>query len=144
MASALLLIAGCSAGASVSPSASAPVTASPAASGATVAVTLKEFSITASGQASAGAVAFRVTNAGTMIHEFDIYKSSLPIDKLPLDSSQQVDEGSPQVETIEASEPIAAGTTVNIVATLKAGHYYLVCNQPGHYALGMRLDFVVG
>ena len=106
-------------------------------------VTLKEFAITVSGTAPAGAITFRVKNSGTMMHEFDIYKSSLALDKLPVNASQQVDEGSPNVETIEASEPIPAGSTSEITATLKAGDYYLVCNQPGHYALGMRLDFVV-
>lgn len=79
-----------------------------------------------------------------MVHEFDIYKSSLPLDGLPTNSSQQVDEGSPMVEVIEASVPIPPGTSVTIVATLAPGHYYLVCNQPGHYKLGMRLEYVVG
>ena len=139
-----LLLAACSAASTASPSTSTPVTASPAGSGAPVAVTLKEFSITVSGQASPGNVSFQVTNKGTMIHEFDIYKSQLPLDKLPINGSQQVDEGNPAVDTIEASEPIAAGATVNIVARLAAGHYYIVCNQPGHYSLGMRLDLVVG
>jgi uncharacterized cupredoxin-like copper-binding protein len=138
---ALILVA-CTPAASATQSVTGVATSS-ALAGATVDVTLKEFAITVSGPASHGAITFRVKNSGTMMHEFDIYKSSLALDKLPVNSSQQVDEGSPDVETIEASEPIPAGSTAEITATLKAGHYYLVCNQPGHYALGMRLDYIV-
>jgi uncharacterized cupredoxin-like copper-binding protein len=28
-----------------------------------------------------------------------------------------------------------------VVADLKAGHYALVCNLPGHYKAGMHVDF---
>jgi uncharacterized cupredoxin-like copper-binding protein len=147
--SAVLLTASCSAP-SASPSVSprlntASSRASPGRSGgATVEVTLKDFSITVPEPSSAGAISFHVANQGTMVHEFDIYKSSLPLDGLPTNSSQQVDDGSPMVEVIEASVPIPPGTSVTIVATLASGHYYFVCNQPGHYKLGMRLEYVVG
>ena len=136
-----LLLVSCAA-TSVSQTTTSAATSS-AGSAATINVTLKEFAITVSGAASPGPITFHVTNAGTMIHEFDIYKSSLAIDKLPVNASQQVDEGSPDVETIEASLPIPTGSTADITATLKAGDYYLVCNQPGHFQMGMRLDFVV-
>jgi uncharacterized cupredoxin-like copper-binding protein len=153
-ASALLLVTSCSAAASsASPSVSpradtASASASPSAAasgpGSNVDVVLKDFSITTSQHAVAGLVSFNVTNKGTMIHEFDIYQSSLPLDSLPLNSSLMVDESNPKVKTIEASLNIPAGTSQTITVTLSAGHYYLVCNQPGHYKLGMRLEYIVG
>ena len=142
---AILLMASCSGPASASPSAaSPPPSASSGGSGGTsIDVTLKEFSIAVSQEASAGEVSFQVKNEGTMTHEFDIYQSSLPLDGLPINSSQMVDEGSAMVKIIEVSAPIPAGTSLTVVATLAPGTYYLVCNQAGHYKLGMRLAYVV-
>lgn len=144
-ASAVLLTAACSGAAPASPSMAG--TASPSdvgGSGATtVDVTLKEFTITVSRQASAGEVTFQVANQGTMTHEFDIYQSSLPLDGLPMNSSQAVDEGSAMIKIIEVSAPIPAAATATIVARLAPGTYYLVCNQAGHYKLGMRLKYDV-
>jgi uncharacterized cupredoxin-like copper-binding protein len=143
----VLLAAACSSGggASLTPTsvASTPLSASPA--GRPVEVTLKDFSITVQPQGVTGPLSFHVTNQGTMIHEFDIFQSALPLDGLPIDkSTSKVDEGSGSLRVIEASASINAGESPTIEVTLPPGRYYFVCNQPGHYQLGMRVEYVVG
>ncbi len=148
LAALALLTASCAA-AGGSPSGSPPQAAAshsnlpPASPGAPVGVILKEFSIVVQQQAAAGAVTFHVENHGTMDHELDIFHSTLPIDGLPVNSAQKVDESSAAVKIIEASVTIHAGESADIPVTLPPGSYYLVCNQPGHYTLGMRLEYVV-
>ena len=38
---------------------------------------------------------------------------------------------------------LAQGATKTLRMTLKAGHYALICNMPGHYMAGQRVDFTV-
>ncbi len=135
--------AGGSTSASQSQAAASHSSLPPASSGAPIGVILKDFSIAVQQQAAAGAVTFHVDNQGTMVHEFDIYQSTLPLGGLPVNGAQKVDEGSAAVKVIEASASIPAGASADIAVTLSAGRYYLVCNQPGHYKLGMRLEYVV-
>jgi uncharacterized cupredoxin-like copper-binding protein len=137
----IMLIDACS-----SPAATTSTSPPPSSASAThLDVVLKEFSIgVRPQQAKSGSLMFEVRNQGATTHEFDIYKSSLPLDNLPIDkSTNQVDENSPGVQSIELSPPIAPGTSAEMTATLPAGSYYFVCNKPGHYRQGMRFTYTV-
>jgi uncharacterized cupredoxin-like copper-binding protein len=44
----------------------------------------------------------------------------------------------------DSGEPLKAGGTESFkTAQLSPGHYVAVCNLPGHYRLGMKLDVTV-
>ena len=45
--------------------------------------------------------------------------------------------------SVSEVEDIAGGKSKKLTANLKAGHYVLICNLPGHYKGGMRSDFTV-
>ena len=143
----VLLAAACSSGgaASLTPTSTASTAPSASPAGPRVEITLKDFSIATQPQAgNAGPVSFHVSNQGTVVHEFDIYQTALPIDGLPVDkSTNKVDEVSGSVRTIEASISYDPGHTATVEVTLPAGRYYFVCNQPGHYQLGMRIEYIV-
>jgi uncharacterized cupredoxin-like copper-binding protein len=100
-------------------------TSQPAASGKTIAVTEKDFSITIAGGnhiAKAGTYTFVVTNKGPSSHNLTI-------------------EG-PGVSN--AATPTFAPGTQNLTVTLKTGKYDFFCSVPGHKALGMNADVTVG
>jgi uncharacterized cupredoxin-like copper-binding protein len=90
---------------------------------------------------SEGPVTFVVKNNGAVIHEFDVIRTDVPQDKLPADPNQpgKVDETGNVGETGE----INPGESQTFTITLPAGHYVIMCNEAGHYAAGMHLDFTV-
>jgi uncharacterized cupredoxin-like copper-binding protein len=90
---------------------------------------------------SEGPVTFVVKNNGAVIHEFDVIRTDVPQDKLPMDPNQpgKVDETGNVGETGE----INPGESQTFTITLPAGHYVIMCNEAGHYAAGMHLDFTV-
>jgi mono/diheme cytochrome c family protein/uncharacterized cupredoxin-like copper-binding protein len=99
---------------------------------------------------TAGKVQFVVKNAGTIVHELIVLKTSTSFDQLPV-----VDAGDPPApaasgankvsETTSVGETgdVAKGTTKSVTLTLKKGSYVLVCNIAQHYGLGMRAAFTV-
>ena len=100
-------------------------TQAPAATGKTIAVTEKDFSITIAGGdhiAKAGTYTFVVTNKGPSSHNLTV-------------------EG-PGVSN--QSTPIAGPGTQNLTVTLQNGKYDFFCSVPGHKALGMNADVTVG
>jgi uncharacterized cupredoxin-like copper-binding protein len=100
-------------------------TSQPAASGTTIAVTEKDFSISIAGGshiAKAGTYTFVVTNKGPSSHNLTI-------------------EG-PGVSN-QATPTFGPGTQ-NLTVTLKQGKYDFFCSVPGHKALGMNVDVTVG
>jgi uncharacterized cupredoxin-like copper-binding protein len=113
----------------------APSAPTPAA---TIAVTLKEFTIGPTpALGRAGTITFRVHNAGTMRHEFVVLRTNKPADALL--------KGNEASETGNVGEipGLAPGATKTLRLRLKAGHYALICNMPGHYMAGQRIDFTV-
>ena len=148
MAGALLLV-GCSSGAS--PSAAAPASQPPASGGGgggggtSVTAKLTEFKIEL-GAASApgGPVTFELTNSGTVVHEFVVFKTDLAVDKLPLAADgATVDEAGAgaSLTLVDEVEDIAVGATASLAVDLPAGHYVAICNVPAHYTSGMRTEF---
>lgn len=118
-----------------------PATASAAKpADGTITVNLTEYKITAApDRAAAGPVTFDVVNAGAIPHEFVVLKTAKPAAKLlkgvRADETGKVGELSEKVLTVGAKK--------DLTLDLKAGHYALICNLPGHYEGGMHLDFTV-
>jgi uncharacterized cupredoxin-like copper-binding protein len=126
------------------PAAKAPAGAAAAAPAAAaplvhrVTAGLKEFSINPSvRQAAAGRVTFAVRNAGTVTHEFVILKT--PKSAGSLLKGARADEAG----NVGESGDLAPGKSKTLAVNLKAGHYVLLCNLPGHYKAGQHVDFNV-
>ena len=106
-----------------------------------VTVDMKEYAITLSvATIKAGTIKFGIRNNGTMVHDFDVYKTDLPLDKLP------VDGGSAKVKMdglVKQMINIAANRSTTLSADLAAGRYVIICNVAGHYQLGMRAELQV-
>jgi uncharacterized cupredoxin-like copper-binding protein len=115
-----------------------------------VSVTLKEWSVTPSiDDITEGKVKIKVTNEGTIPHEFVIVKSDLSPEGLPVENGNVTEA---QVNIIDEIEPFAAGTTQSLELNLTPGKYLLICNiteqVPGqkvtsHYQNGMVAFFQV-
>ena len=113
----------------------------PLPSDVNVIVDLKEYAITLSvPTVKAGTVKFGIRNNGTMVHDFDVYKTDLALDKLP------VDGGTAKVKMdglVKQMINISANRSTTISADLAAGRYVIICNVAGHYQLGMRAELQV-
>ncbi len=94
-----------------------------------------------SSTAKAGEITFRVKNTATDIsHEFVILKTDLDAGNLPTDSTGLVLEDQFQNMGEVELDPNESG---DLTVTLDAGHYAIICNLPGHYAMGMYTNFTV-
>ena len=106
-----VVLAACGGGGTQSPGAAASLPAG------TYAVEAKEYAFTPSTlSVPAGEVTFRVRNAGTEEHEFEIF------------------QGETVVREIEGLVP---GLTKDLAVTLAAGEYRFKCLLSGHDQLGM-------
>ena len=113
-----------------------------AQSGGSVAVKLVDNAISLDQSSlNAGKVLFRITNAGTIEHEFAVLKTVLGADKLPADPDKpgKVKEDG-NVGEVEA---IAVKGTKDLSLDLQPGQYVLICNVPDHYGHGMHVAFTV-
>jgi uncharacterized cupredoxin-like copper-binding protein len=91
--------------------------------------------------AKAGKLSFVVSNGALDIrHEFVVVASDKPADQLPVE-----DDAVPEakVDIVDGLEPFPPGETKTLTVDLMPGHYVFMCNVPGHYLYGMRLDFTV-
>jgi uncharacterized cupredoxin-like copper-binding protein len=106
-----------------------------------VIVDMKEYSITLNvSSVKAGSVKFGIRNNGTMVHDFDLYKTDLPLANLP------IDQGSAKVKMdglVKQMINIAANRSTTLSADLAPGRYVIICNVAGHYQLGMRVSLQV-
>lgn len=116
-----------------------PAATKPApALGHAVGVSLTEFKVTPNATAAAaGKVTFTVRNAGAIKHEFVVIATKTPAGSLL--------KGAEADETGNAGEigDVPVGATKTLTLNLKAGHYALICNLPGHYQAGQHADFTV-
>ena len=109
-------------------------------SSATSKVTEKEWGVKPlPAKVKAGKVTFSVKNIGHLNHEFVVLKTAKAANKLTLRGATAVETG--RVGKIPQFKP---GVTKKITLTLKAGHYVLICNLPGHYKAGQYANFTVG
>ena len=113
----------------------------PLPSDVNVVIDLKEYAITLSvASVKAGAVKFGIRNSGTMVHDFDLIKTDLAPDKLPIDG------GSAKARADGLTKQminIAANRSTTLSADLAPGSYVIICNVAGHYQLGMRVALKV-
>jgi uncharacterized cupredoxin-like copper-binding protein len=123
------------------PAPAAAATKAPAAApalGHAVTVGLGEFFVRPSANAAAaGKVRFTVHNGGSATHEFVVIRTDKPAAGLM--KGARADESGNVGETGD----LKAGATKAITLNLKAGHYALICNLPGHYKAGQHTDFTV-
>ena len=93
----------------------------------------------------AGPVDFEVKNSSTnMVHEFLILKTNMAFDQFPIDPQDpsKVDEN--KLDGVkELNTDLDPGKAGKLVLNLKPGRYVVFCNQPGHFAGGMRQVFTV-
>lgn len=136
---ALVAVAGCGGDDASDPTlSSAASTTSPV--GGDITVDLTEYKVTAEpAVATAGKVSFAVANNGAIPHEFVVLKTTQRAAKLLKGS--EADETGNVGELDEKA--LTVGATKDLTLDLKAGHYALICNLPGHYQGGMYLDFTV-
>lgn len=100
-------------------------------------------------EVAAGTVSFRVWNAGTIVHELVI----MPMPPRGLGSRPVGPDGTASEDGSlgEASRSCGAGTGEGIqpgaqgwvTVQLAPGSYELLCNLPGHYAMGMYTELTV-
>jgi uncharacterized cupredoxin-like copper-binding protein len=107
----------------------------------TVIVDMKEYSITLNTPTvKAGIVKFGIRNLGTMVHDFDLIKTDLAADKLPIDTAA----GKAKTDgLVKQMINIAQGRATTVDADLVPGHYVIICNVASHYQLGMRTELTV-
>jgi uncharacterized cupredoxin-like copper-binding protein len=113
----------------------------PLPSDVNVIVDLKEYAIALSvPSVKAGLVKFGIRNNGTMVHDFDLIKTDLAFDKLPIDGGSAKAKADGLVKQMIN---IAANRSTTLSADLAAGNYVIICNVAGHYQLGMRVSLKV-
>jgi uncharacterized cupredoxin-like copper-binding protein len=115
----------------------------PTGAGATVKVTLKEWTLTPDkASVPAGDITFSATNSGTIDHEFVVFKTDLAPDALKL-SGTAVDEAASGQTKVDEIAEFAPGTTKTLTLNLQPGKYVLICNVAGHYQRGVSSAFTV-
>jgi uncharacterized cupredoxin-like copper-binding protein len=88
----------------------------------------------------AGTIKIGVRNLASMEHSFEVLKTDIPQDKIPVDlASAKASE----VGKVGAIPSIPAGKSAALTLDLTPGSYVLICNIAGHYQLGMHTAFKV-
>lgn len=111
-----------------------------------VRVTLNSFTIEPEpATVAAGEVAFCVENIGPVIHELKIVRAAdFEIKKLPIASPGNIAVDEEKVDVVGAVQGFVQTEPVqSLTVNLEAGAYFLICNIPSHYQLGMRTPFTV-
>jgi uncharacterized cupredoxin-like copper-binding protein len=90
--------------------------------------------------APAGDVTFAVDNVGGVKHEMVVVRTDKAASDLGK-SNGEADESGAVGEV--GADKLGPGDSATLKLNLKAGHYALICNLPGHYAAGMYKDFTV-
>ena len=102
-------------------------TATEVAEGASVAVSLSEWAVSAAASIDAGEITFNVANAGTSPHEFAVIRSDLAADALPTEAAAVAES---DVDLVAKIEEFPAGTTERLTLNLSAGSYVLIATSP--------------
>jgi uncharacterized cupredoxin-like copper-binding protein len=118
---------------------SAPAESAP--SGSQVVAELADNKITVNvPSVKAGKVKIGVRNLGTMEHSFEVLKTDVPQEKLPVDGPSAKAKEDGKVGDIPS---IPAGKSAAVTIDLVPGKYVFICNIAGHYQLGMHTGFTV-
>jgi FtsZ-binding cell division protein ZapB len=89
----------------------------------------------------AGHHTIALTNNGEG-HELLLFRTDLSAAALPVDTNGDVTEDSPMLHKVLDSGG-SPESNQSLPVTLDPGHYVAICNVPGHYLSGMRLDITV-
>lgn len=100
-------------------------------------VELKEWQVVVTKTVPAGSRTFAVKNTGSSAHELTIIKTDKPPEQLQHDGSRVTEP------KLAESEVLNPGQSTVLTVQLAAGKYVFICNQPGHYPLGMRTQVTV-
>jgi uncharacterized cupredoxin-like copper-binding protein len=115
--------------------------AADAPTGSQVVAELADYKITVNvPSVKAGTIKIGVRNLGTMEHSFEVLKTDLPQDKLPVDGASAKAKEDGKVGEIKS---IPAGKSASVTVDLTPGKYVFICNVAGHYQLGMHTGFTV-
>src|SRR2546426_2252331 len=115
--------------------------AAEAPTGSQVVAQLSDYKITVDvPSVKAGKIKIGVRNLGAMEHSFQVLKTDLLPDKLPVDGASAKAKEDGKVGEIAS---IAAGKSAAVTVELTPGKYVLICNVAGHYQLGMHTGFTV-
>ena len=124
-----LLLAACS-----NPADSAPA-------GSQVVAELSDYKITVNvPSVKAGKIKIGVRNLAAMEHSFQVLKTDLAPDNLPVDGASAKAKEDGKVGDIPS---IPAGKSASVTVDLVPGKYVFICNVAGHYQLGMHTGFTV-
>ncbi|CAE6725980.1 plastocyanin/azurin family copper-binding protein [Paraburkholderia haematera] len=90
----------------------------------------------------AGSIVFEVSNAPDtgLTHELVVLKTDLADARLPVKNGQVRES---QFKKMGEVEDVAPGKSRHMTLKLTPGRYVLICNQPGHYSMGMHTSLVV-
>ena len=125
-----LLIVGCAGGAATGTA--SPTSAASAAAGP-ISVELFDGRMSVStATAPAGETTFQVRNGGEFPHDFVIISTELDASELPVEQLK-ADESS--LDVVDRVDQLAPGGTAELTVDLAPGHYVLICNVSGHYAV---------
>lgn len=89
----------------------------------------------------AGTVTFTLKNTGTVTHELVVVKTDVAQDKMaanPEEAGKVTEDGS-----LGESGDVEKGILKSFTLDLTPGNYVLICNEVGHYGMGMHIGFVV-
>ena len=88
-----------------------------------------------------GTVTFKAMNTGSVLHTLILLKTDVAADKIPADpkDASRVDTAGELRDTTQ----IPVGGSKEFSVKLSAGSYVLICNEPGHYLIGMHVPFTV-
>lgn len=115
--------------------------AAEAPSGSQVVAELADYKITVNvPSVKAGQIKIGVRNLGAMEHSFQVLKTDVPQDKLPVDGASAKAKEDGKVGEIAS---IPAGKSAAVTLDLAPGKYIFICNIAGHYSLGMHTGFTV-
>jgi uncharacterized cupredoxin-like copper-binding protein len=112
-----------------------------APSGSQVVAELSDYKITVTvPSVKAGKIKIGVRNVANMEHSFQVLKTDLAHDKLPVDGASAKAKEEGKVGEIAS---IPAGKSASVTIDLVPGKYVFICNVAGHYQLGMHTGFTV-
>jgi uncharacterized cupredoxin-like copper-binding protein len=93
---------------------------------------------------TAGNYVFVDHNHGPSSHELVMWKTDLGATQLPRGADGRVNEDSPKLDSVlDSGSSLNPGEVRLLTTSLDPGHYVMVCNLPGHYNAGMRVDITV-
>ena len=115
--------------------------AAEAPTGSQVVAELADYKITVNvPSVKAGAIKIGVRNLGAMEHSFQVLKTDIPPDKLPVDGASAKAKEDGKVGEIAS---IPAGKSAAVTLDLAPRKYVFICNIASHYQLGMHAGFTV-